>query len=337
MTPRKKLVGLFVMAGALMLLAAWAGDAGAAVGAYVPYHKGATLNCNDCHSVHGGVAAAANPPFRSWVGTTYAKLLKAQDGCTSCHEGQSTAPDVVGSTNSASGNVNVRSAGFVTTADDQHGHQPTVGATAGSARNAPGGGFTAGELKCTSCHDQHGSATGTTAFRNLVSGSVVVKATMAASQGDVTDTTVDVFMNAAAGAPTNGFPNGDRYMSSNVGYLNKDGDNTYAKWSNTCHTGFESSTGPYTKHPTGVNVGTGNSSATQYTNLNSGSRVRVAYKDGSNQYNVTCVSCHRAHGSGQSYGLMLYTYSTSAANTDQESGDASSSQVLCNQCHTQGF
>ena len=141
------------------------------------YHAGAANICADCHTMHGsmahdyaGNATTSTTPKAladgSWLpasGVPADYLLKGSETsvCTACHDGQTWAPDVVG-TNT---NSYVRSAGFIP-ATAGNGH--TMGFS-GSAPGQGAPGFTTTDFTCVDCHSPHGKAD---AFRNLNSYSL---------------------------------------------------------------------------------------------------------------------------------------------------------------------
>ncbi len=169
------------------------------------YHRGTSLICSDCHTMHasrshkfGGTGSVGTDAFISrtnanptnlnpWVpndgginGNRY--LLMAgtpNDTCLACHDGTAGVPDVVG----VSVNGGFRAAGqtnLLGSGNEQHGHtididlatNPPPGWTAWRAgqasnvwTNSPANGFDA-EFACDDCHAVHGNA----AYRNLANG-----------------------------------------------------------------------------------------------------------------------------------------------------------------------
>ena len=96
----------------------------------------------------------------------------------------------------------------------------------------------------------------------------------------------------------------------------------------------------FLRHPTaGVNIGAlggGHSSLTQYNaRVN---KVKVmsasgAWNPAGTDVTPTCISCHKAHGNGNAFGLIF----RSGSGTLTEDGDANGVQYenLCGQCHVQ--
>jgi hypothetical protein len=106
---KRTLVGLTVLL-ALAAIPAMAQSVG-----FNNYHYNANMNCSDCHSMHASAhnnltdgsaittpnttpGAAINPyyiaPTAPAEGRHY--LLKNDDVCATCHDGQTWAPDVIG-------------------------------------------------------------------------------------------------------------------------------------------------------------------------------------------------------------------------------------------------
>lgn len=172
----------FVLAAAVAVVALWAGVAAAG-----EWHSGSNNFCVDCHTMHfsmshnwdGTTPVPTTPaPGGNWLGTTGPNnfLLKAPVNqlCTSCHDGQTFAPDVVKANTNASPTQG-RSAGALNDAAGGAGYDSYKGHTLDSTTTPPG--FNpvvvgaaanwydpAGGLECVSCHAQHGP---TTAYRNL--------------------------------------------------------------------------------------------------------------------------------------------------------------------------
>jgi len=285
------------------------------------YHHGETLICSDCHISHasashgdgGDTVAYAEPPNR--------RLLKASsssDVCLRCHDGQPGVPDVVG------GDVNnptepydgqERAAGSFADgiADNWKGH------------NLPGQG-SGGPAGCSACHEPHGNSS----YRNLraLDGS-----------GDE----LVAFVDPAATAL-------DKYRRANVGY----GGNIGEKLCGGCH-GFgtlsntRSSGGQhFNRHPsTGseavISMDSGKPSidpthwiSGEGSGFTAGEHLvprvpfavssATSYSDAktvSSANEVSCLSCHKAHGSAHAFG-MIWPYG---------SGDGAAGSSGCNQCH----
>jgi hypothetical protein len=134
----------------------------------------------------------------------------------------------------------------------------------------------------------------------------------------------------------------------------------YGQWCQNCHVDFHgsggaanmggqsggvtaSNTNPWKRHPTAdVNIGTPNatfiSSLTRFNGLTN--RVKVMDSQGlwngttaDNTVTPSCMSCHKAHGNRNPFGLI---FMTGTGATVTEDGDGGVYKDLCRQCHTQG-
>ncbi len=134
------------------------------------YHNGETLMCSDCHTMHasmqhnyaGTSAGEGNISSFPWTTTANPQLLKYSDPldlCLSCHDGLVGAPDVV---NSDINGLAERSGGFFDEPAIVSAHGHDLG------RNLPSGGsnlcvrchWGAPEDKrvtCIDCHSAHGN------------------------------------------------------------------------------------------------------------------------------------------------------------------------------------
>lgn len=310
------------------------------------YHNGAEMVCSDCHIAHASQTHARNPAqlgmneLVPYSGAPSENLLRASDPldlCISCHDNQSFAPDVIGA--DVNGLVQ-RSAG--------HFGMPGIANPNGHdlGRGLPKSGgsydfcnrchFSAGDQKqvtCIDCHNAHGNGKA----RNLQ------WASDPASTPDL-----GLFTNPAA-------VNLDRYEDANVAFGTMN-SYTLREVSNICidcHHVFSgeyytdpTGTGNHVRHPAydserastnniaqgeskgttvpahwtaGVGSGFGTTPRVRPVTSNSGdwgsSHIVDATRNG-----VFCLSCHRAHGSDQPFGLVF-----TAAGGVNASG--------CDQCH----
>ncbi len=313
------------------------------------YHYGATLICSDCHTMHysqqhdysGGPA----PPLGG--GGPFKFLLRSQDSdvCLTCHDGQTFAPDVYG----ANTGTYVRQAGAITTGsnpfENWKGHTLNITAT-------PPGGTMNIKLQCYNCHDKHGNSN----FRNL--NGVITPITYAKGTND---TTKDVFLRS--------WVLGQISTNYSVGNVDFNEPNTnqsaYGRFCKGCHTDFHGQKGDsnmggssgveWLRHPTaGANIGAvGGEHSSLDTFKNRLYRVQVMSPSGNwgtqgqawgaapNDLTPSCMSCHKAHGNQNPFGLIYLKGTGTITEEGDADGNAAASsgggaRNLCKQCHVQG-
>jgi hypothetical protein len=292
------------------------------------YHAGDTAVCADCHE--NGTRLTRQDVNRT---------------CLSCHgnAAESTTPSVLelnpsgmprqaGALNGAGGTLR-----------DHTGH------TLGGPDAAPGGTWTPGigGMTCTDCHAAHGDPA---QYRNLVvrPGTAETDRRITFSSGPANDRRRDVWLKPA---PTMA----GRYAAENVQFNQADSTQSpYAAWCQGCHTQFHGAAGSsnmggmfggeiahgWLRHPTvGVAVGArGNrhSSFTRYASLQN--RVQTLSASGAwpaPDNTVSCMSCHKAHGNRNPFGL-LYMSGRGLLTEDGDSGGGKYTH-LCQQCHMEGL
>ena len=361
------------------------------------WHSGTNNLCTDCHTMHfsmqhnwdGTDPVPTVGQNGNWLSATgpNAFLLKAPANqlCLACHDGQTFAPDVLG-TNSNASPTQGRSAGAVNEAalgapyDGWKGH--TLDATAvppGFDPTVIGAGATwydpAGGLECISCHAQHGPPA---SYRNLGPYALGAAASAARPTYTIATTntaTTDVWINIAgpytpnSGAAATFNP---YYDNANVSYNRNDATVGTTKTSNrldtfcaSCHGEFHGGPGDagigataaaldaFIRHPTAQTTigaaGTqgygGHSTLTRYTAATTKVKVYASDRAGYTDASPGCVSCHKAHGNQNPFGLVYL--SRNATSVGEEGGYgtgqtevANGYQVgyrnLCGQCHGQG-
>jgi hypothetical protein len=359
------------------------------------YHSGNNLLCFDCHTMHfsmqhgfdGGLVGSTGALGGNWLSPSGPNnyLLKAPGNqlCLSCHDGQTFAPDVLGTNVNASPSQG-RSAGALNSMALGAPYENWKGHTLDSTTTPPG--FNpavvgapatwydpTGGLECISCHAQHGPAT---AYRNLGAYALGAAGTNCRPTyviGNTNDTTKDVWINiptgyvAGSGSSANFNP---YYDFANITFNRNDATAGTNKTSNridtfcgSCHGNFHGGPGDtnigataaaldgFLRHPTSqVTVGVsgtqgygGHSSLSRYVANTTKTRVyasdRSAYADAS----PGCLTCHKAHGNQNPFGLFLLNRNATAVTeeggwaTGQTAGDFNSGfRNLCGQCHGQG-
>jgi hypothetical protein len=351
------LFGLVAAAPAVLVGSATAGD----------YHKDGTLLCSQCHVMHYSQSHGYNPNGSGFVftpiaGGPYEFLLRGpvNDMCLACHDNNGFAPDVYGSANTGNGPTDIRLAGYLNRLGDAN---EAAGHTLDSTAVAPGstgtGWSDATGLNCVDCHNQHGGSqsgstygqAGYSLYRNLrvTAGQAASNTTLVTynyTAHGTNDTTRDVFERQSA-----------EYDEGDVDWNEPNtADSAIAKFCAGCHGNFHGQVGSaqiggvafgagfeeFVRHPSaGVNIGAlggGHSSLTLFNAHTA--KVKVMSPTGvwgaSHPADVTptCISCHKAYGNGNGFGL-IYRQGTGSLT---ENGDSAGNQLedLCGQCHVQG-
>jgi hypothetical protein len=342
------------IASVIVTSAAFAGD----------HHKNGTLRCADCHVMHFSQSHGYNPDGSGFfagpgAGGPHHFLLRAEinDLCLSCHDQNGFAPDVLGAANGGNGPTDVRLAGYLNRLGveglDATGHTLDSLATAPGSDPAwkPEDVNGAGKgLNCVNCHHQHGYAGGGNSYRNLLmnpgnAGFLQALVTYNDTQIGTNDLTKDVFERQRA-----------EYDESIVDFNEPDNtESAMGRFCGGCHNNFHGTPGDATtvggvangtsfseflRHPAaGVNIGAigGGHSGLEFYNAAT-NKVKVmsevgVWDPGGTDITPTCVSCHKAHGNGNAFGLIY----RSGTGTLTEDGDSNGTMVehLCSQCHTQ--
>ena len=321
------------------------------------FHSGASLNCSDCHVAHasqqhgytvGGlfVPIGAGGPFNNLLRDEEVKL------CLTCHNNQSFAPDVFGANGGTAG---LREAGGLNALaghglTNDPGYDEINGHTLFSTAAPPGGASSAyvpgaEGLVCTTCHAQHGTSN----YRNLLNRGIFTGDTISYAVG-TNDLTKDVFERGAA-----------QYTEADVDFNEPDTRNSrYGQWCQNCHVDFHGRGGdanmggqaggeggagnpaPWKRHPVAdVNIGTPGatfiSSLARYASLTNKVKVMDSQglwtgTGGDNTVTPSCMSCHKAHGDKNAFGLIFMN----GSGTRTEEGDGGVYKDLCRQCHSQG-
>jgi hypothetical protein len=339
-----------------------------------------TMHFSQQHNWDGTTPVSTEPAKDgNWLSTTgpnhYLLKAPANQICLACHDGQTFAPDVMGINTNAAPSQG-RSAGALNEVSGAAPYDAWKGHTLDSTDTPPGFdpvkvGLSAtwyqpaDGLECIHCHTQHGRVG---AYRNLgpralTPPSYVINTT--------NDTTKDVWINVAAPYTPNSGSDATfnpYYDNANIQYNRSDAVVGTTKTSNkldtfcaACHGNFHG--GPsdveiggvgtpaaeFIRHPTGqVSIGAlsgGHSSLSRFAAVTT--KVKVYTNDRTAWTNTSpgCVSCHKAHGNQNPFGLVFL--SSNAASVGEEGGYAAGQtehpngyqqgyRNLCGQCHGQG-
>ncbi|HET8797222.1 MAG TPA: hypothetical protein VFO89_06035 [Thermoanaerobaculia bacterium] len=343
-----------------------------ALAQFTNYHYNENMNCSDCHSMHASAhnnltdgsaietpnttaGTAINPYYPNQPANGRHYLLKNDDVCATCHDGQTWAPDVIGA------NVNgyIRSAGGVKTSETTGG-----GHKIGSTVRPPGYNgaavnnyFSSGPLECFSCHSPHGSAT---AFRNLgpyQMRSAIGMATASAvlptvAKSATHDNTKDVTVNATSrtwGSDLPGYYGNDKVKygrlatGSEITFAGVKASNRYDHFCGVCHGNFHGgevgaspvadATG-FIKHPTSI-VQISSASTTVWGAQRGAQTLKVYTPDGlqGTDSSPGCVTCHKAHGNNNPFALIYPDRAAGTATTEEGIGIY---KDLCKSCHSMG-
>ena len=305
------------------------------------YHTKTAGNCQDCHK--SATPSHATTPIAPGVNPGPQQrslaLSNINQTCLTCHSGvggQGDGPSAVLLNTSSS---LVRQAGFLNgpSGAAHSGH------TLGSTQRAPGGTWTPGPqgLTCTDCHDPHGQDG---QYRNLVlrPGSATEDRPVTFVLGQVNDPRKDIWMRSG--------PEGmAKYDARNIYFNQPQAERSaYGEWCQGCHSAFHGgarspnmrASRGWLRHPTAdARLGGGpsqHSSLSRYKALSN--RVPTMSASGSwpaQDNTPSCMSCHKAHGNGNPFGLLYMAGQGQLT----EAGDSEGRTYvdLCHQCHTQGL
>lgn len=323
------------------------------------YHDRGTLVCGECHVMHASpsskpVAPSADPLKSEDVGPLLRRDVN--ELCLSCHDGSVRAADVLGA-NQGRFPGDVRQAGYLNSLAGVG--STATGHTLGAIDRAPGSqpAWSAEDengsgrgLTCINCHAPHGSPSGAPTYRNLRDDA----GNNHAGEGRVSynfdrpgtnDLTSDVFVRREFG-----------YDEADVDFNEPDrADSAIARFCAGCHDEFHGVPGvdsnigghpvgkgltAFVRHPTsGVDIGAvGGEWSRVDTFLGRKNRVKVmsslgAWNVPTGQLTPTCITCHKAHGNGNAFGL-IYRSGDGAPTEDGDTGGRAV-EDLCRQCHAE--
>lgn len=334
-----------------------------------------TMHFSMQHGFGGGTVGTTPVPGGDWLGASgpnhYLLKMPANQLCKTCHDGQSFAPDVVAANANASP-ANGREAGALNEETTGAPYETWKGHTLGSTATPPGFDPTkiglsatwynpANGLECISCHTQHGRAE---AYRNLGPRALTAPTYHISTTNDVSR---DVWINLASytAGSGNAATFNPYYATANISFNRNDGTLGSLKYSNrmgnfcaACHANFHGGPGDTTvegtgsppsefiRHPTAQvaigALGGGHSSLSRFAGATT--KVKVLTQDYSGYTNSSpfCLTCHKAHGNQNPFGLIFLN--RSATSVDEQGGYGSGQTAdlqtgyrnLCGQCHIQG-
>ncbi|HET7343750.1 MAG TPA: cytochrome c3 family protein [Methylomirabilota bacterium] len=284
-----------------------------------------TLICSECHDQQEPTSGQP----RLLNGSS------ANQMCLSCHDNKDGIPDVSGENANALGGP--RQGGALTTATA--GYEAWKGHALDATAPPPGGAWPGGEtrLRCVSCHSPHGNAS----YRNL--GGVLPDPPLVTYTTSLTPTNaVEVRIDLPA-VPAVGSRVAAGFYSATRIYFNQPSTlgSGYSAFCGGCHNDFHgvAQTGvarPFRRHPSdGVGMPVAyvtryNSRANRVPLLIAGNGAGAGATIASS---VSCVSCHRAHGNRNPFGLILMK---PTGLVTEEGVDGGRLTDLCSQCHSEG-
>lgn len=295
------------------------------------YHRGANLLCSQCHTMHASeshAGLASEPGTYPRAYTPQPKLLKAADPvtlCLVCHDNQAGIPDVVGADVNA---LNDRAAGYFGEVDmpNDNGHKIATGIDTqvlcerchdqNNVHDASG--FVTASVSCIDCHNPHGNGRP----RNVQWASYPGGEYPFGYYIRAGSTGLARYESANIGYPA---PNGTNFNTEGVEitnmcidchhaiFNNTDIDTTHVKhpvynseWAerNTISQGDAKGSTVSSHWISGTGAGFLETPRVHYVvrgALDFASSTTVAATNG-----VFCLSCHKAHGSNEPFGLVFH-------------------------------
>ncbi len=316
-----------------------------------------TLFCDECHRlspVHEpGADQVGDVMDSSKDGSNNSVQKDENEVCLSCHDNNPGFSDVVGSNMGRSPGI-VREAGALNIVGGAYPYRESNGHTLGSEAPAPGSSppwVASGGLKCIDCHDPHGDNPNGNAFRNLTTspGHTNSPGMIITYSKGANDPSRDVYLRSAS-----------TYDVSNVDF-NEPSPNSsaIADFCKGCHNDFHGRKGGievggaggtgWHRHPSGDadigRVGVRHSSRKVFSGDGTGkvNYVKVITGTGDwsptsaadvKDHSPTCLSCHKAHGNRNPFGLV---FMADRGELTEEGSPGGKYEDLCRQCHLQSI
>jgi hypothetical protein len=292
------------------------------------WHTAGSLRCDDCHQQHELNQEGSQPYSYMLVKNSVNEL------CLSCHDGSSpNAPDVQNPVSMYSGTVSQESgAGFfgLLSIETHMGH--ALGVNLATPLSGSGQSLS---LNCASCHAVHGNGN----YRNLLIDPATAGDSIAVRIGD------QVMVAILPSDPPTSAGVAAAYERGNTGYVSG-----LTEWCASCHDRVKynstaSAPAHFNGHPSSVAlnqnsyqrhadpqhwthgqgdgfVAGGVSGIARIPALSPQATSFTASKNATESDQVTCISCHKPHGSSNKFG-MLWPYAEGGATYN----------AGCQQCH----
>jgi hypothetical protein len=327
------------------------------------YHYGSSLVCQECHVMHFSQSHGYNPngggittPLSLTGPHEYLLRNEVNALCLACHDGAGAYPDVL-----EDPSITIVRQGGALNQDGASPYFIQTGHTLDSTDVAMGSDppwSNSDGFNCTDCHEPHGDPDGAVDVSGSPIYNVYRNLRTDAGNADVETPTLSDLVNVSYAYTTNDFAKDvfetgpALYDVSNV-FFNEpvSTKSAMAEWCKKCHTNFHGAKGgdevggtggiQWLRHPSadadiGAQGGTHSDNAIYADKTN---KVKVMdpddgiAPDGSGDETPFCLSCHKAHGNQNAFGLI---YMSGEGAVTEEGDDGTQEAHLCHQCHGQG-